>query len=407
MAEQGEMTGRERIRAVLAGKAPDRLPVDLGATEFTGVIAEAYGPMKRRLGVEGGKTRVSNPFSGIARLERTVLERLGVDAAGLFVEPRRWRSSELPDGSPCLIPERWSPETGPGGEEIVRQPIGEFTLVRKPGEAYFSYESDHPPLAECRTPDDVAKRQQSIAVFDWPYHADETGSELGVRARQKRAETTAALVINTRARIIGGARVLRGEEIFRDMAERPEVADAILSRLTDAYVARATGLLPEAAPHSDAVCVAEGPWSDRPGVRLTVEQYRKFFRPHHERLYTHIKKTSGLPLVVFTKGLGPDIIRELVDVGADGIGFVAFPTTATAAEVREAVGKDAALWGVGANADFLRKGKPRDMKAEVERLVESAGGPERLIFALAEPVPPGAKPENLIAAIEAVRGIAV
>jgi hypothetical protein len=298
------------------------------------------------------------------------------------------------------LPERWSPETGPGGEEIVRHPIGEFTLVRRPGEPCFSYESDHPPLADCRTASDVAKRQQSIAAFDWPYHADEMASEFGVGAKTKRGETSAALVLNCRARIIGGARVLRGEAIFGDMEERPEVVDAILGRLTDAYVARLTDLLPEVAPHADVVCVAEGP-SDT----LTLEQYREFIRPHHERLYTHIKKTSGLPLVVFTKGLPVEIIRELVELGADGIGFAAFPTTATPAEVRACVGQDVVLWGVGAKADFLKKGKPRAMRAEVERLVEAAGGPERLVFALAEPVPAAAKPENVVAALEAAREI--
>ena len=392
------MTGRERVLAALTGKTPDRLPVDVGATEFTGITAAAYAPLKKHLAVEGGKTRVMDPFCGNVRVERTVRERLHVDATGLFVGPRRWRPGKLRDGSPCLLPERWSPEAGPGGEEIVRHPIGEFTLVRKPGEACFSYESDHPPLADCRTADDVAKRLQSIAVFDWPYHADEIASEFGVGAKAKREETSAALVVNCRARVIGGARVLRGEEIFRDMVERPELVGAILGRLTDAYIARLTDLLPEAAPHSDVVCVAEGP-SDR----LTLEQYRTFFRPHHERLYRHIKKTSGLPLVVFTKGLPAEIIRELVDVGADGVGFVSFPSTATPAEVREAVGDDVALWGVGAGAAFLKDGRPETMRAEVERLVESAGGPRRLVFALSEPVPAGARPENVVAALEAVR----
>jgi uroporphyrinogen decarboxylase len=392
------MTGRERVLAALTGKTADRLPVDVGATEFTGIAAGAYAPLKKLLGVEGGKTRVMDPFCGNVRVERTVCERLRVDATGLFVGPRRWRSGKLHDGSTCLLPERWLPETGAGGEEIVRHPIGEFTLVRKPGETCFSYESDHPPLADCRTADDVAKRLQSIAVFDWPYHADEIASEFGVGARAKREETSAALVVNCRARVIGGARVLRGEEIFRDMEERPEVADAILGRLTDAYVARLTDLLPEAAPHADVVCVAEGP-SDR----LTLEQYRAFFRPHHERLYTHIKKTSGLPLVVFTKGLPAEIIRELIELGVDGIGFVSFPSTATPAEVREVAGEDVALWGVGAGSAFLKEGRPETMGAEVERLVESAGGLRGLVFALSEPVPAGALSENVVAVVEAAR----
>ena len=68
------MTGRERILAVLAGERPDRVPVDVGATEFTGVLPEAYGSLKQGLGVAGGKTRVVNPFSGTVRFEPTFNE---------------------------------------------------------------------------------------------------------------------------------------------------------------------------------------------------------------------------------------------------------------------------------------------------------------------------------------------
>jgi len=109
------MTSRERILAALSGGKPDRLPTDVGATEHTGVLPEVYGPLKDGLGMSGGHTRISNPFCGTVRIERTFLDKLGVDAAGLFHEPRRWRAGELPDGTSCLLPEKWQPQEGPDG----------------------------------------------------------------------------------------------------------------------------------------------------------------------------------------------------------------------------------------------------------------------------------------------------
>ena len=62
------MTGRERVAAVLGGGKPDRLPVEVGATEFTGVAAAAYGPLKAGLGV--GHT-VRQPFGSSNLLKVT------------------------------------------------------------------------------------------------------------------------------------------------------------------------------------------------------------------------------------------------------------------------------------------------------------------------------------------------
>lgn len=390
------LTGRERIRAVLGGEKPDRLPVDVGATEFTGVDADAYGALKAGLGVEGGQIRVADPFKETVRLERTFREKLGVDAVGLFVEPLRWRARKLPDGSQRLFPGRWRTEIDQDGAEVFRHPVSEVTWRRAPGERVFR--SD-PPLADCRTPDEVAKRLQVLAFFDWPYHADELASEFGVRAAAKRAETAGACVLNVRAGLLGGLRCLRGERARSDLEDAPELVSVILERLADTYVARLTDILPEVAPHADVVCVAEGPAGG-----VTREAYRRHFRRHHERILAHVRTTCGLPIVVFVQETDPAVVREIVELGVDGVGLGS-PRGPSAGEVRAAVGPSVALWGTGLGASVLETGTPADVRAEVVRAVEAAGGPERLVFSFGEALPAGTRHENLLAAVEAAREI--
>ena len=138
------MTSRERIVAVLGGGFADRLPVEVGATEFTGVTALAYGPLKEGLGVEGGQTRVADPFRGTVRVERSFREKLGVDAVGLFAEPLRWRAGKLRDGSDCLLPVNWQTESEPGGAEVFRHTVSETVLKRSADQDRFAY--PEPPL---------------------------------------------------------------------------------------------------------------------------------------------------------------------------------------------------------------------------------------------------------------------
>ena len=393
------MTGRERVAATFRDGNPDRLPVEVGATECTGVTAAAYGPLKAGLGVEGGHTRVADPFRGTVRVERAFGEKLGVDAVGLFAEPLRWRAGKLPDGSDCLLPERWRAEAASDGAEVLRHPVSETVLRRHAGQERFVYAE--PPLAGCETPGDVAKALQAVAFFDWPHHADEIASQFGVRAASKRAESKSACVLNVRARLLGGLLELRGAGALADLEKNPALVDAILDRLADTYIARLTDILPEVSPHADVVCVAEGP-----GEGVGVEAYRRHFKPRHERILSHIGKTCGLPVVVFVQGMSAELVREIVELGVDGVGLGCADNGPPAAEVRAACGPDVVIWGVGCSSEILATGSPDDARDAVKRAVEAAGGPGRLVFAFGEPLASGTVPANLVAALDAVRELA-
>ena len=59
------MTHRERVIAALQHKEPDRVPVDLGATESSGIMAIAYNRLKKHLGLPG-RTQIFDLMQMIA-----------------------------------------------------------------------------------------------------------------------------------------------------------------------------------------------------------------------------------------------------------------------------------------------------------------------------------------------------
>src|ERR1035437_9324064 len=99
------MTSRERILAAIEHRAPDYVPVDLGATPSSGISAIAYGRLKQHLGITGGHTRVYDVVQQLAQPEEALLDRFGVDAIDLAfpcgpfahdlprTHPRRHRAS--------------------------------------------------------------------------------------------------------------------------------------------------------------------------------------------------------------------------------------------------------------------------------------------------------------------------
>jgi uroporphyrinogen decarboxylase len=54
------MTSRERIAATLNHVEPDRVAIDLGATNATGISAIVYNKLKGILGIKGGEIRVTD-----------------------------------------------------------------------------------------------------------------------------------------------------------------------------------------------------------------------------------------------------------------------------------------------------------------------------------------------------------
>ena len=78
------MTSRERVIATLRHKEPDRIPLDLGGTESSGITGIAYNRLKKYLGVPEGKTQVFDVYQQIARIETSVRQAIGIDTIPLY-----------------------------------------------------------------------------------------------------------------------------------------------------------------------------------------------------------------------------------------------------------------------------------------------------------------------------------
>jgi len=53
MTEKPKMISRERVLAAIDYREPDALPVDMGATQSSGISAIAYYHLKKHLGMDG------------------------------------------------------------------------------------------------------------------------------------------------------------------------------------------------------------------------------------------------------------------------------------------------------------------------------------------------------------------
>ena len=93
------MTPRERVLAALNHQQPDRVPLDFGSTNCTGITKKAYERLKEYLGIEK-ETVLMDRVLQLAIVDEEVLQRFRIDTRGLFIgPPDNWQDIELPDGS--------------------------------------------------------------------------------------------------------------------------------------------------------------------------------------------------------------------------------------------------------------------------------------------------------------------
>ncbi len=107
------MNSRERVRLAVNHQEPDRVPVDLGSVEATGIAATAYHTLREYLVLDTqDPVQVSDVFQMLADVELEILDRLHIDTVNVPMlnlsfgsHYGRWRSWYLPDGTPVQIPE--------------------------------------------------------------------------------------------------------------------------------------------------------------------------------------------------------------------------------------------------------------------------------------------------------------
>ncbi len=394
------MTDRERVLAALAHREPDRVPIDLGGTESSGLTAPAYNSLKRHLGLAEG-CRVFEPYQHVALVEDEIKDRFGVATYPVIAEPRRWRPARLPDDSPCEVPEGWRTVTRPDGSEEAVD-ASSVVIGRRAGSG-FHFDPVNPPMASVESMAEIPKHRAAIHSFDAPAFADESVEELAARARRLREASERAAILNFQAHILAAGQLLRGFENFMsDLLLNTKLAEALLTELVDGYCERANALFPALNGLVDVILVNDD-LGTQAGPMLSPEVYRARIKPHQRRLFSHLKSISGRPLLLHSCGSVRWAIPDLIEVGIDALNPVQVSAAGMdSAALKRDFGRDIAFWGGGCDTQHvLNRGTPAEVREEVKRRIGDLAPGGGFVFCQVHNIQPEVPPENMVAMLEA------
>jgi hypothetical protein len=77
-------SSRERLRAALNHREPDRVPLDFGSTTVTGMHVSCVAALRRHYGLGQGPVKVHEPFQMLGLVEDDLRAAMGLDVTGVF-----------------------------------------------------------------------------------------------------------------------------------------------------------------------------------------------------------------------------------------------------------------------------------------------------------------------------------
>ncbi len=395
------MTSRERVVAALARRQPDRAPLDIGATESSGMTGMAYNRLCRFLGIRG-MGRIFDPYQQVVLIERPVLDALEIDAVALHFEPRRWKPTTLPDGTPCEIPEGWNEVKLSDGSREVRGPDGRLQARMPAGGFYF--EPGEPPLAHVTSASEIHPGLPAIAGFDLPGFSDESWSERAARARALH-ETGRAVVGNLCCHFLAAGQTLRGYTTFMcDLLAEEALAEALLESLCSAYIRRADEYVKHLGAYLDVILVNDDLGTQN-GPMISPEVYRRMIKPWQKRFFAHLHGLFPGALLLHSCGAISEFIPDLIEVGIDAINPVQISAKGMEPErLKREFGRDILFWGGGCDTQrVLNQGTPGQVRSEVRRNKAIFGAGGGFVFTQVHNIQPDVPPENVMAMVKALR----
>ncbi|MFC1716675.1 uroporphyrinogen decarboxylase family protein [Candidatus Poribacteria bacterium] len=394
------MNSRNRILTALEHREPDRVPVDLGGTESSGITGVAYNRLKKHLNLSG-RTQIYDISQMICKVEWPVVESVASDAVPLLMEPRAWKPWTLQDGSPAEIPARVGLRRMDDGEVVQFSADGRV-VARSTSSGYY-LDGVSPPLADARSTADI-EAYKHFKDFDWPDYIDETYEDLNHKARELHQETDYLIVGNLWVHILAAGQILRGFANFMmDLIANQELAHCLMENLMNVYMERVSRYA-EAVGEYVQVIEVNDDLGTQFGPQLSPDLYRKMIKPYHKKLWEYIKEKTGCYLLLHSCGSVYDFIPDFIEMGIDALNPVQVSArNMDTARLKREFGSEISFWGGGCDTQrVLPFGTPDEVEEEVKRRIDDLAPGGGFVFTQVHNIQPDVPPENIMAMYKAL-----
>lgn len=414
------MNQRERLQAALEHRAPDRVPVDFGATAVTGIHVAALTRLRQAVtGDTTWRVKVIEPYQMLGEMDAELGATLGIDVAGLV--PRKsmfgfenadWKPFRLFDGTEVLVPENFRTTAGANGDLLIypEGDLGAPPSGRMPkGYYFFDTIVRQPPVDDDRL--NVADNLEEFSLLSAEDRAwyrrritelDATGRGI-ILTMPGTAFGDIALVPAPWMKHPKGIRDI--EEWYVSTVARKDYVLELFERQCALGLQNLETLISLLGDRVQAVFLTGTDFGTQRGLFIGVAAYRELFKPYHQRVNKLIHQRSKWKTFIHSCGAVRELLPEFIEAGFDILNPVQCSATGMdARELKREFGRHLVFWGGGANTQqTLQFGTADEVYRECRERIEIFGAGGGFVFDAVHNVQATTPTPNLLAMFKALK----
>jgi len=416
------LTSRERIQAALEHREADRIPLDLGGTNVTGMHVDTVYKLRQALGLDppGTPVKLIDPFQMLGDIKPDLQEALGIDTAVILstgtlfgFKLEGWKEWTTFSGTPVLVPAGFNtiPEPNgdlllyPGGDRSAR-PSGRMPK----GGFYFDVIVRQSPLN-----DRELRVENNLEEFT-PISAGEL-EHFGEQARKLYTETDKAIILNLGGLSLGNvARVpgpaLRDPRGIRDLEEwyislttRRDYIYEVFTRQNEINLVNLQKIHQAVGERATLAYVSGSDFGAQDGPFISPRMYRDLFFPFHKKINDWVHQHTSWKTFIHSCGSVMALLEDFITAGFD----IFNPVQTSAAnmdplELKRKFGDHITFWGGGVDTQHtLPFGTTEDVRREVRQRIRAFGPGAGFVFNGVHNIQALVPVENVLAMYETAR----
>jgi len=416
------LTSRERIQAALEHREADRIPLDLGGTNVTGMHVDTVYKLRQALGLDppGTPVKLIDPFQMLGDIKPDLQEALGIDTAVILstgtlfgFKLEGWKEWTTFSGTPVLVPAGFNtiPEPNgdlllyPGGDRSAR-PSGRMPK----GGFYFDVIVRQSPLN-----DRELRVENNLEEFT-PISAGEL-EHFGEQARKLYTETDKAIILNLGGLSLGNvARVpgpaLRDPRGIRDLEEwyislttRRDYIYEVFTRQNEINLVNLQKIHQAVGERATLAYVSGSDFGAQDGPFISPRMYRDLFFPFHKQINDWVHQHTSWKTFIHSCGSVMALLEDFITAGFD----IFNPVQTSAAnmdplELKKKFGDRITFWGGGVDTQHtLPFGTSEDVRREVRQRIRAFGPGAGFVFNGVHNIQALVPVENVLAMYETAR----
>lgn len=383
LASNHQISGRERLLKTLAHQEPDRVPLDLGSTQVSGIHVIAYHRLRQVLGLPPVEAQICDHIQGLALPDTDVIQRLGVDVRGLFpLNSHNWQVVEQEDGEYWSYHDEWGiTHRKPRSDGLY------YSLWKVPlsGPELTIHDIDRHPWPRLDDPRRIAGLRQLAES----YHAAGYAVVL---------KDPFAGLFEMAQRIVGM------ENLLVMMAINKTMAIALFDKLVELKLAFWEMALPQLTDVVDVISQADD-YGTQLSQIISPRMFREQLKPRWKIIFDRLRVLAPNARRFFHScGNVRVLLPDYIELGVEILNPVHVRATGMEpAALKRDFGDALVFWGGGVDTQgVLPNGTPQEVKDDVRRNIEALAPGGGFVFNTVHNIQPDVPAENLGAMYEAL-----